>query len=789
MSLPEHQNPRPNRAASAPYNFVPLPEVVIKAVPDSSDLPDHDRYYANRHTGYFEVGLTTKSPLYIRCPVALTDFLRQERNEDQGVPFRSQVKNTPDFFYTRDSTRPVIPGSSLRGMLRNLAEIVSYGKIQSVTDKTLFFRTVDDTAVGRYYRRRMTGKVEAGFLQQNSGGCIIKASQFARVQRNKLGGDAYEGQAPNKLPRWKGQPHQWAPVWVQLSKKGPYVEQMKYAATEGWHEGRLIITGDIPGKKKEFVFPLPSESAEEIAVPANMLECFHDDDQLTQWQERAFPKNQPTVNSRERDGVLRKDLNGLGDPVFFLRENGQVTFLGRAQMFRLPYRRTPRDLVPVELRTGADIDYGDSLFGYTKPKKKHPDDPTGVNGQQGERARAYAGRVFVTDASLETGQNDVWLSPEPIVPQILATPKPTAFQHYLTQQEPDDRNRLDHYDSPPLHETIIRGHKRYWHQGLGDSIGLNEIRDRIQEDRQRLQEILNTEQRTGKPDTQHTQLKPLKPGVTFTFRVYFENHSDAELGALCWTLNPLGDPAKTYCHSLGMGKPLGMGAVKLDATLHLTNRNVRYSCLFDGDEWQTGVTDAGEKLSDRAVLERLTQRFELHVLDALKPNKPCAHLSDLKRIGMLLKMMEWPGLSQSDVATLALPEFRQRKVLPDPSASLFGGLSGDAVPTVANEPSLIPTSFNDVSHSPQEKKPPPGGKRGGTPKTAVPRSGELVRCILLEEKTKKGGWKAKLKAAAGVGAVLPGNEPLEIASGQEVELVVQSNDPKNMSFRWPKKNK
>ena len=156
---------------------------------------------------------------------------------------------------------------------------------------------------------------------------------------------------------------------------------------------------------------------------------------------------------------------------------------------------------------------------------------------------------------------------------------------------------------------------------------------------------------------------------------------------------------------------------------------------------------------------------------------------------MLLKMLEWPGLSQSDVATLTLPEFQQRKVLPDPSAPLFGGLTGDAVPTVANETSSNPTSFKNTSNAPQEKKPPPGGKTGGTPKTAVPKSGELVRCILLEEKTKKGGWKAKLKAAAGVGAVLAGNEPLEIAPGQEVDLVVHSNDLKNMSFRWPQKTK
>jgi hypothetical protein len=411
-----------------------------------------------------------------------------------------------------------------------------------------------------------------------------------------------------------------------------------------------------------------------------------------------------------------------------------------------------------------------------------------VNGPQGSKVRAYASRVFVSDARLQNGQDNIWLSPEPIVPKILATPKPTAFQHYLTQQEPNNKERLDHYGSPPPHEAVIRGHKLSWHQGTASTLSLDDIRRMIEEKQEALRKIAEQEA-NGKPDTQHTQFKPLKPGVTFTFRVYFENLSDAELGALCWTLHPLGDPAKTYCHNLGMGKPLSMGAVQLDATLHLTDRVTRYGSLFDGDDWQTGATGASEKLSDRAVLERCTQTFERHILDALKPDKPCTHLFDLKRIGMLLKMLEWEGRSQSEVSTLGLDEFRQRKVLPDPSASVFGTLTGYAVPTVVNGESSIPPSFKDTPNSPQEKKPRPDGKTGGTQRARMPKSGEPIPCVLLGEKTKKGGWKAKLKGAEGVGDILPGNEPPDLAPGQEVELIVQSTDPKNMSFRWPKRNK
>jgi CRISPR-associated protein (TIGR03986 family) len=700
LNLPKHQNPSPNRTASAPYNFVPLPEVVVTAVDSANDLPDHDRYYADRHTGYFEVTLTTKSPLYVRCPFILQDYLRQERGEDANAPFRQQVRNTPHFFYTRDRNQPVIPGSSLRGMLRNVLEIVSYGKVQWVTDKKLFFRTVDDTTVGRYYRGRMTGKVEAGFLTRRGGEFVIRVCQMARISRNKLTGSLYEGEGPKKTPRWNGRPRQWTPVWVKLSAGDRFVDQVCYDPTPEFREGRLIITGDIPGKNKEFVFLLPADDAEEIPVPEDLIERFHDDDQITQWQERAFPKDKPDPGCRERNGMLRKNLREHWDPVFFLRENGQLTFFGRAQMFRLPYSKCPIDLVPRELRRPEDIDYAEALFGFVRKNEEMQDTMRrGVIQElpkQGDKRRAYAGRVFVTDAVLVEGQTDYWLSSDPLTPKILATPKPTAFQHYLVQQEPERyrtgrfrrdgteilETRLRHYDGyahpPSSDETTIRGHKRYWHQGLNPSEGLtlDQIREHIEEERSRLAQLATS--------TQHTQFKPIKPGVQFRFRVYFENLSDRELGALCWALHPLGDPAKEYCHHLGMGKPLGMGAVKLEATLCHTDRSRRYASLLEGDNWQTGTSGTAVSLSDRATLERRTRAFEERILEVLGLNGTCAHLSELRRIAMLLKMMEWPGFradlngncfltAQNRPNTRYMTiqpnnEYRERPVLPDPRA-------------------------------------------------------------------------------------------------------------------------
>jgi CRISPR-associated protein (TIGR03986 family) len=682
LKLPKHRNPAPHRTASAPYNFVPLPEIVVTAVNSADELPDHDRYHHDKYTGYFDVILTTKSPLYIRCPFTLDEFLRQECDEEErkNISFRQKVKNTPHFFYTRNPSQPVIPGSSLRGMLRSLLEIVSYGKVQWVTDKQLFFRTVDNTAVGRYYKSRMTGKVEAGFLRRTAQGYVIKVCEIARVPHDKLDGPLYIGQGPSQVPRWDGEPPtQWVQVWVKLSDDGKFVNELSYINQPGWKEGVLVITGYFPNKKKEFVFLSPDANSEEIYVPEELLERFHDDDQITQWQKRAFPKDKPGRNCREQDGMLRKNPSDPGDPVFFLREDGKLTFLGRAQMFRLPYVNSPLKLVPEELRRPEDIDYAEALFGFARTSKELEDMKQRSIIQkipeQGDKKRAYAGRVFVTDAVLVEGQTDLWLSERPVVPKILASPKPTAFQHYLVQPS-SEKSELKHYDSKTPEETVIRGHKRYWLQG-----------ERTVENIRETNEISNN-------STQHTQFKPIKPGVKFKFRIYFENLSKRELGALCWVLHPLGEPGKEYCHQLGMGKPLGMGAVKLEATLYLTDRTKRYTSLFNGDNWQTGISGSGQALSDRTTLEQLTREFEEHVLGVLNPNKPCTHLYELKRIAMLLKMMEWPGYPPVPNGPLFLSrenrpntrymriqsknEYQDRPVLPDPSA--FGPLTGDAEP-------------------------------------------------------------------------------------------------------------
>ena len=108
-------------------------------------------------------------------------------------------------------------------------------------------------------------------------------------------------------------------------------------------------------------------------------------------------------------------------------------------MFRLPYNKSPYDLLSKEIRDEASIDMTEAVFGFIKSKK--------AGRKQGEKENAYGGRVFVTEGVFQPDGKSPWLDAPIVEPKILATPKPTAFQHYLAQDQ-ERKDFLSHYGRP-----------------------------------------------------------------------------------------------------------------------------------------------------------------------------------------------------------------------------------------------------------------------------------------------------------------------------------------------------
>jgi CRISPR-associated protein (TIGR03986 family) len=604
MTIPRHINPtRLERTSRAPYNFVPLPAAVFHPDGLTDDaLALHDRYPLDRHTGWIDLAITTESPTYVR-----------------GAPPADRSAEEPyePFFHHGDERHPVIPGSTLRGMTRALVEILAYARLAHTKSRRLYFRSLSPNVLTDHYQARRGGPnpdVRAGIFRRTAAGTFIEPRDLARVAYTVIDprGKAFVfiGRPPNRLPNPRLYNRR---VIVRLGQqlsdglRPVYdVAEIRPAAAGGApgpeeRSGVLVISGDAPTKEREFVFlDRGGDNAEPpLPVPQALVDDFESDDQITPWQKSAFPP----------DGRLKD-----GAPVFYLvDEAGAVTALGRASAFRLPYQGRTTDMAPASVVKAEPqrLDLAEAIFGTVSEQRLD-----GVD-------RILKGRVFFEDAPWDGDGGDPFLGgweASRRSPKILNSPKPTAFQHYLVQRQPDDADALLHYDSSPT-ETAIRGSKRYWHKP-------RQPEDAIFEG-------------AVAQDTQHTAIRPVRPGVTFRGRVRFENLSTLELGALLAVL----DLPPEARHQIGMGKPLGMGSVRVTPTVHLIDPAARYAALVDND----GRITTGERGADDCdvIARRATDEFrraiiEHHNATDGEPALPdTASLWEVPRLAELRAMLSW----------------------------------------------------------------------------------------------------------------------------------------------------
>lgn len=240
-------------------------------------------------------------------------------------------------------------------------------------------------------------------------------------------------------------------------------------------------------------------------------------------------------NDSERDSTdLLKFVNKTSDgcPCFFVVENGKVRAFGHTGLFRMAYQKSIADVRP---RTHKEdrLDLAEAVFGCAGGK------------------RTIRGRVFFEDA--------VCFEPkelaEPKHPKILSSPKPSSFQHYLSQNVSDIKRKnnnitgIKNYDS---NGAELAGNKMYWHRDPKDWAEEKVVKEK-----------------------QYTKIHPLDAGSKFSGRIRFMNLSEAELGALLFILNlPEG-----HYHKIGMAKPHGLGSIRIETKLNIIERDERYKSL------------------------------------------------------------------------------------------------------------------------------------------------------------------------------------------------------------------
>lgn len=549
-------------SADAPYNFIPLNKSVIGAEEIPSRDFDFDKYHSDRYTGYIACELETVTPLYIRGTIEKDKYKQEEKSKDIS-----------DFFSPGGKLK--IPGSSLRGMLRTLVEIVTFGKFSFFDDRLLHYRGLADKSnLIKEYQKNMSSynkKTKSSIYKFNAG--YLKKDYIIPA---KIEGDKQ---------------------FKQIEKRNKDEEFIIERQNNGKY---LVISGKMQNKKHDWLINEPDFNANKIEVLEKDIE--------------AYEKDESRTIKEEIDPLKRAD-KGKEAPCFYVQWDTNRISFGHTGFFRLAYKKTIEDHIPDELKNQDIVDIPEAIFG---------------------KESQFATRVFFEDAELLPGQINVLM--EETVPNILASPKPTTFQHYL-EQDSDDIRSLKHYNTDA--NANIRGYKLYWHR---DNIKWQQI----------------DKQEINKHKTQYTRIKPVRPNTKFKFRIRFENLSEVELGVLLFVLDL---PENSY-HKLGMAKPLGLGSIKIRSRCFISNRAQRYKKLFHNRNWNL-PEDSGD-------IAEFKQEFERYILDkiSLEEKGNAKNLWETERLKKLKIMLDFENTKKPNwsikTSYMKLEKFRERLVLPSP---------------------------------------------------------------------------------------------------------------------------
>lgn len=465
----------------SPYNFVGLSKKIYQ--PSWESLIGHDLPIDGGLSGHIEYELKAETPIF--------------------VGGTGNGKEKKEFFSV--DNRPAIPGSSLKGMLRNVYSIMTYSAIQPQDIRGSSRDLHDQT-----YRDRVTRGSATGWLRfrEREQDFVIIECQFSKIRKHNL-----EAEVPGlRNARTAGEKYAALKAAGKLKK-----------IQSGGRSEYYVMTGEIPNKENYFKFAEPAQNAREYVVSADLVRRV-----ALLYNLRTKKQDEPddtTYKEFLKNFIAKRISDYPGAPVFFTTENGVVTAYGFAQLFRLLHDASPADLVPAAHKADVYRDMANLLFGYTTSEK-----------QTAAAFGALKGRVFFTPALLQGNASSYEVS------LVLMGPRPSFYPNYLVQ----DVNQ----------QGIVSKYKTYLHSGL-QIRGWKRYPRRTQ--------IWTPASEPGEKKSNGTAkvqgtIKPVQKGSSFYGRIIFHNLHPTEFGALIWSLALGGDGR--LCHSIGGGKPYGFGSVK-----------------------------------------------------------------------------------------------------------------------------------------------------------------------------------------------------------------------------------
>ena len=264
-------------SATAPYNFIPLENKIVPACEDASAL----------YSGVITCSLETVTPLFVGGP----------SNRDKND------KSPREFLRIND--KPAIPGTTFKGMLRSVVEILSNSSMSKVSHAPIPFRRVTgankktDTKSGIYKQNFPEGVIKGGYLQ-------------------KVGASYY-------LTPCKVTP-------VSLSETGEDV----------------FVTGDMKNKKHNYRFDPFDPKASRKEVSDKVMDAFLSQMDNSTYQQELWEKAKQNFKEKKPFKVFYTTI----------QNSSEINYIGLARYFRISYKYTVADLTP-----SKNNDFAKELFG------------------------------------------------------------------------------------------------------------------------------------------------------------------------------------------------------------------------------------------------------------------------------------------------------------------------------------------------------------------------------------------------------------------------------------------
>jgi CRISPR-associated protein (TIGR03986 family) len=559
-----------------PYNFVRFSQRIVERDENGNPLPPPDHSIFDGNNAYIECELVNETPLFTR-----------------GKEIDSQR-----YEFLRINNRLAILSTSIKGMVRSFIEAMTGSCLSNFDDGRLDFRKPTDWAGQETYAGVVT-KIPK--TDRESG--EIEKLEVAWVQTYQ--NDVQRGKNP-LLPKidlkgfrngQKVYVKVFGPVNPYVNSWGRTIPISYYYATAIRDANGLPTPDEKIGYLKSTGKTIPNKKRERVFFHNNLKKIEFEYKEKEDYDyildaQLARKEKGHTFNTNFQNKKL-----SVGDLVYFQKENNKAVKLSNVAVPRLRYVKSRKD------RLGMSADYkrcsksnpclACRLFGF-------------VDGEDSLSGRVSFSHAIINDYETITLQ-ETRLRP-------LGSPNPTSCNLYLITKDKDGKETkiVRDYDGYQITDgkgnkrenqdinarVFLRGRKFYWHK--------KEI-NQILKEAQEISPIIKSQKVIS-------NIEVLTSSNRFSFRVYFHNLTDFELGLLLYALKLEGGMR----HKLGMAKNLGFGTVKIDIkSLLIDNIQKKYSALnIDYRENKT------------AEIEKYITEFKIRVSNF--DNLPS--VQDLKRI-------------------------------------------------------------------------------------------------------------------------------------------------------------